>query len=215
MHGMSPETAFTARLAEHRAVAIMRAGDRARAAAAMRTAVEAGFRVVEFTVTTPDALGLIAEFAADRRLTVGAGTVLDPETAGAAVRAGARFLVSPVVDERVIACARAHGVAAVPGCFTPTEMWRAHTAGAAAQKLFPSPGDVAAYVRAVLGPMPFLTIVPTNGVHAGNAREVLAAGAAGVGFTTPLFEPAHVQSGDLAAIGERASALLTAVHAGG
>jgi 2-dehydro-3-deoxyphosphogluconate aldolase / (4S)-4-hydroxy-2-oxoglutarate aldolase len=209
---MSSETAFTAALAQHRAVAIMRATSRDHAAAAMWAAVEAGFRVLEFTVTTPDALGLIAEFARDGRLTVGAGTVMDPETAGAAVRAGARFLVSPVLDERVVACAHALGAAAVPGCFTPTELWRAHSAGAAAQKLFPSPGDVAAFVRAALGPMPFLHILPTNGVDAANAAAVLRAGAAGVGFTTPLFPPELVQSGDLAAIGARATTLLTAVR---
>ncbi|MCY1057204.1 bifunctional 4-hydroxy-2-oxoglutarate aldolase/2-dehydro-3-deoxy-phosphogluconate aldolase [Nannocystis sp. SCPEA4] len=209
---MSSETAFTAALAQHRAVAIMRASSRDHAAAAMWTAVEAGFRVVEFTVTTPGAMSLVAEFARDARLTVGVGTVMDPETAGEAVRAGARFLVSPVLDERVVACARALGVAAVPGCFTPTELWRAHAAGAAAQKLFPAPGDVAAFVRSVLGPLPFLTLVPTNGVDAANAAAVLQAGAVGVGFTTPLFAPTLVQSGDLAAIGERATALLAAVR---
>lgn len=209
---MSSETAFTAALAQHRAVAIMRAASRDHAAAAMWAAVEAGFRVVEFTVTTPGAMSLVAEFARDGRLTVGAGTVMDPETAGEAVRAGARFLVSPVLDERVVACARALGVAAVPGCFTPTELWRAHAAGAAAQKLFPAPGDVAAFVRSVLGPLPFLTLVPTNGVDAANAGAVLQAGAAAVGFTTPLFAPTLVQAGDLAAIGERATALLAAVR---
>lgn len=193
-------------------MAILRATDRDRAAAAMRAAVEAGFRVLEFTVTTPGAMEMIAEFSRDPRLTVGAGTVLDPETAGAAVRAGASFLVSPVLDERVVACARALGAAAVPGCSTPTEMWRAHQAGAAAQKLFPAPADVVAYVRSVLAPMPFLRIMPTNGVHAGNARGVLQAGAVGVGFTTPLFEPGHVAAGDLTSIGERALGLLAAIR---
>lgn len=209
---MSSETAFTAALAEHRAVAIMRATSRDHAAAAMWAAVEAGFRVVEFTATTPGVMSLIEEFSRDARLTVGAGTVLDPETAGEAVRAGARFLVSPVLDERVVACARALGVAAVPGCFSPTELWAAHRAGAAAQKLFPSPGDVAAYVRAVLGPLPCLTLVPTSGVDAANASAVLQAGAAGVGFTAPLFPADLVNSGDLAAIRERASTLLAAVR---
>ena len=71
---------------------------------------------------------------------------------------------------------------------------------------------MAAFVRAVLGPLPFLTIVPTNGVHAGNARAVLDAGAAAVGFTTPLFEPALVRAGDLTAIGERATQLLAAIR---
>ncbi|WP_096328923.1 bifunctional 4-hydroxy-2-oxoglutarate aldolase/2-dehydro-3-deoxy-phosphogluconate aldolase [Nannocystis exedens] len=209
---MSSETAFTAALAQHRAVAIMRATSRDRAAAAMWAAVEAGFRVLEFTMTTPDVLGLVAEFAADARLTVGAGTVMDLEAAEQAVRAGARFLVSPVLDERVVARARALGAAAVPGCFTPTELWRAHTAGAAAQKLFPSPGDVAAYVRVVRGPMPFLNLLPTNGVDAANAAAVLQAGAAGVGFTTPLFAPELMHAADFAAIGARATTLLAAVR---
>ncbi|WAS93806.1 bifunctional 4-hydroxy-2-oxoglutarate aldolase/2-dehydro-3-deoxy-phosphogluconate aldolase [Nannocystis punicea] len=209
---MSSETAFTAALAQHRAVAIMRATSRDHAAAAMWAAVEAGFRVLEFTMTTPGAASLIEEFARDARLTVGAGTVMDPESADEAVRAGARFLVSPVIDERVVARARALGAAAVPGCFSPTELWRAHAAGAAAQKLFPSPGDIAAFVRSVLGPMPFLNIVPTNGVDAANAAAVLQAGAVGVGFTTPLFSPALVQAGDLTAIGERAATLLAAVR---
>lgn len=212
---MSSETAFTAALAEHRAVAIMRATSRDAAAVAMRVAVEAGFRVVEFTANTPGAMSLIEEFSQDARLTVGAGTVLDADTAGAAVRAGARFLVSPVFDERIVACARALAVAAVPGCFSPTELWRAHTAGAAAQKLFPAPGEVVSFVRAVLGPMPFLTLVPTQGVDVGNAGAVLRAGAAGVGFTAPLFDPKLVQAGDLAAIGERAEALLAAVRSAG
>lgn len=199
-------------LAEHRAVAILRARDRARASAAMRAVVDAGFRVLEFTMTTPGVLELIEEFARDPRLVVGAGTVLRPEEAGAAVRAGARFLVSPVMDEGIIACARGLGVDAVPGCATPTEMWRAHRAGSAAQKLFPAPGDVAAFVRSVLGPLPDLRIVPTNGVHEGNAEEVLRAGAAGVGFTTPLFDPVELEGGELARIGARAGRLLGAVR---
>lgn len=202
---------FLTALAEHRAVAILRARDHAKASAAMRAAVDAGFRVLEFTMTTPGVLELIGEFARDPRLVVGAGTVLRPEDAGAAVRAGARFLVSPVMDEGIIACARGLGVDAVPGCATPTEMWRAHQAGAAAQKLFPAPGDVAAFVRSVLAPLPELRIVPTNGVHEGNVEDVLRAGAVGVGFTTPLFDPAELEGGVLAGIGARAERLLGAV----
>jgi 2-dehydro-3-deoxyphosphogluconate aldolase/(4S)-4-hydroxy-2-oxoglutarate aldolase len=126
----------------------------------------------------------------------------------------ARFLVSPVVDEAVIEAAAELGVASIPGCATPTEMLRAHRAGAPLVKLFPSPGNVTAWVRAVLGPLPALKIVPTNGVDATNAREVLAAGAHAVGFVGPLFDAAEVAAGRYDRVEERARALLAAVRSG-
>lgn len=207
---MTPES-FLDALYRHRAVAILRAQHTARAAAAMDAAVGAGFRVLEFTITTPGALDLIAEFSRRPDLVVGAGTVIDIAGVEAAVGAGAKFLVSPVYDKAVVSAARELDVPVLPGCFTPTEMLAAHRAGATCLKLFPSPGDIAGFVRSVLGPLPFLKIVPTNGVHAGNAAEVLAAGAAGVGFTTSLFDPSEVEARRLDRINERAHELLVAV----
>ncbi len=207
---MSPDQFLDAML-RHRAVAIFRGTHQGRAAAAMEAAVGAGFRLLEFTVNTPGAFELISEFSRRPGLVVGAGTVLDLESLEAAVGAGAKFLVSPVLDPHIIAAARELDVAILPGCHTPTELLQAHRAGAACQKLFPAPADIAGFVRAVLGPMPFLRIVPTNGVHGGNASDVLAAGAVGVGFTTALFDLTEVEHRQTEKIFERARVLLAGV----
>jgi Entner-Doudoroff aldolase len=199
-------------LGERRASAILRTPYGERAVPAMEAAARAGFRVLEFTLTIPRALDAIEAFAGRPGYVVGAGTVLTVEEARAAVGAGASFLVSPVVDEAVIEAAAELGVAAIPGCATPTELLHAHRAGAPLQKLFPAPGIGAAYVRAVLGPMPFLRIVPTHGVTAENAREWLAAGAHAIGFVAPLFAPEDIEAERYDRIEARGRALLAALR---
>jgi 2-dehydro-3-deoxyphosphogluconate aldolase/(4S)-4-hydroxy-2-oxoglutarate aldolase len=197
---MTPDS-FLDALYRHRAVAILRGQHTGRAAAAMEAAVGAGFRVLEFTLSTPGAFDLIAEFSRRPDLIVGAGTVLD--LAGLETAVGA--------DRQIVSAARELDVAVLPGCFTPTELLQAHKAGATCEKLFPAPGDIAGFVRSVLGPLPFLRIIPTNGVHLGNAAEVLASGAVGVGFTTSLFDPSEVEARRFDSINERAHALITAI----
>ena len=201
---------FISFLATHRASAILRTSVADAARPAMEAAVRGGFRIVEFTLTTPGALDLVGEFAMRKDLVVGAGTVLTPDEATAAVEAGARYLVSPVVDEAVIDRARSLGVAMMPGTHTPTEMLRAYRAGAQLQKLFPAPGIGPAFVKACLGPLPFLRIVPTSGVDETNVAAYLAAGAFGVGFVAPLFDPDDVAAGRYERIEQRARALLGA-----
>ncbi len=171
-----------------------------------------GFRIVEFTLTIPGALDLIGEFARRPELVVGAGTVLTADEARAAVKRGAQFLVSPVMEPEVVAAGLACGVAFIPGCQTPTEMLAAHRAGAPLQKLFPAPGIGPAYVRACLGPLPFLKIVPTHGVDATNARAWLDAGAWAVGFTHALFDADDLKAGRFDRIEESAAALLAAAR---
>jgi len=178
----------------------------------MEAALVGGFEVIEFTLTTPGALDLIGEFSRRPGIVVGAGTVLTDDDARLAVEAGARFLVSPVVDETVIDAAKTLGVAMMPGTHTPTEMLRAHRAGAQLQKLFPAPGIGAPYVKACLGPMPFLRIVPTSGVNETNAATYLQAGAFAVGFVAPLFDPHDVAAGRFDRIEQRARTLLEAVQ---
>lgn len=194
-----------------RASAILRTSDHDAARHAMNAAVRGGFRVVEFTLSIPDAFALIEEFSAREELIVGAGTVLSEDDAAEAVRSGARFLVSPLVDEAVIEKAAQLGVAAMPGCCTPTEMLRAHRAGAPLQKLFPEQGIGPAWVRQTLGPMPFLRIVPTAGVRLDNAADYLSAGSLAVGFVNSLFDPADIAAANWQAIEERAAAMLAAV----
>jgi Entner-Doudoroff aldolase len=203
---------FLAAFRDQRASAIVRTKTEDDARRAMEAAVRAGFRICEFTLTVPGALALVREFAARPELIVGAGTVLTIEDARAAVGAGARFLVSPVVDLAVIAEAARLGVAVMPGCSTPTEMLTAHRAGAQLQKLFPAPGTGPAWVAQTLGPMSFLRIVPTSGVTLENAAAYLRAGSVAVGFVNSLFDPADIAAGRFDAIEARARAMLEAVR---
>lgn len=208
---MTPEQ-FVEHLGTRRAVAILRTDDQERAARAMDAAVRGGFRILEFTLGCPGAYELVREFCArDEELVIGVGTVLEPEQAERAVEAGARFIVSPVVDERVIDAAHAAGVAAMPGAFTATEMQRARRAGAQLQKLFPAPGNGPAYARMLLGPLPELRLVPTSGVTADNAADWLAAGVYALGFVASLFDADTIRDGRYEDIESRARACLRAV----
>ena len=155
----------------------------------MDAAVAAGFQVVEFTLNTPGALELITEFSRNPKLIVGAGTVLSASHVQRAVEAGADFLVSPVADEDVIVAARRQQVTIMPGCATPTEMWLAFRAGAPIVKLFPAPAGGPTFLRSILAPLPFIRIVPTNGITAENAAAYIEAGAFAVGCSTCLFPP--------------------------
>ncbi len=206
---MTPDE-FVQRFEQARASAILRTRDTERARRAMQAAVEGGFRIVEFTLSVSNVFELIAEFAADGELIVGAGTVLTPEQARQAVDAGAQFLVSPVVDEAVIHQAAQLGVAAMPGCSTPTEMLRAHRAGAAAETV-PRPGH-----RTCLDPPdtrspPF----PEDRAHRRRGRTerggLPARGATAVGFVNTLFDPQDIEAGNWDAISQRAARMLAAV----
>jgi len=197
---------------EARAVAILRSNDHAIGRNAMAAAVRGGFRALEVTLSTPGAVEIIADFARDGRLLVGAGTVLTVEQARAAARAGARFLVSPVLDVEVVAEASRLGCVMIPGCATPTELWKAHRAGAPLQKLFPSPAGGPTWLRSVLAPMPFLRVIPTNGVEVGNASEWLAAGAFAVGCVRSVFSPDLLAAQAWEAIEARARSMLAAVR---
>lgn len=208
---MTPH-AFVERLGRERASAILRTNDQEKAALAMEAAIRGGFRVIEFTLSIPGVFDLVREFAQRADLVVGTGTVMDEIDARHSVAAGARFLVSPVVDEAVIAVAGELGVACMPGTHTPTEMLRAHRAGAQLCKLFPAPAGGPAWVRSVLAPLPYLKIVPTNGVDEHNAAEWLGAGAFAVGFVSPLFDAADIRSGNWDAIEARARRCLAAAR---
>ena len=208
---MTPEE-FVQQFKKDRASAILRTHDLSLARQAMNAAIRGGFRIVEFTLSIPNAFALIEEFAARSDLTVGAGTVLTVDDANRAVQAGARFLVSPVVDEAVIDQAAALGVAAMPGCCSPTELLRAHRAGAALQKLFPEQAAGPTWVRQILGPLPFLKIVPTAGVTRDNAADYLRAGAYAVGFVNSLFDPRDIAAENWPAIERRAGEMRQAVR---
>ena len=194
-----------ASIERERISAIIRTNDQVLAGEAMRAAVDGGFRIVEFTLTTPGALELIAEFSRKADLLVGAGTVLTPGQARKAAAAGARFLVSPICDPIIVAQAASLDVACIPGAYTPTEMETAHRLGADFVKVFPAPAGGVGFIEAVRAPLPHLRLFPTAGVTSENFVDFLNAGCAGVGFVKSLFEPSELAHGDFAAIRKRAT----------
>ena len=195
-------------LLETKISAIIRTDDHKVAEQAMQAAVDGGFRVVEFTLTTPGSLNLITQFRENDDLIVGAGTVMSPIIVQEAVEAGAQFLVSPVCNVDVIQEAVKLDVGSIPGTFTATEMENAHRAGADFVKLFPAPENVAEYIRFILAPLPYLKIFPTSGVNLDNMLDVLQAGAAGTGFVRPLFDPEMIRNKNYDGIRQRAEAIV-------
>ena len=208
----SDMSGFVEQFRKIKASAILRTDNQEKAALAMEAAIRGGFTVVEFTLTIPGAYELVEEFSKREGLIVGTGTVMDAKQAQLSVEAGARFLVSPVVDEDVIFAANELGVASMPGTHTPTEMLRAHRAGAQMCKLFPSPSGGPDWVRSVLGPMPYLNIVPPNGVDEHNAADWIKAGSFAVGFVAPLFVASDIAEQRWDAIEQRARRCIAAVQ---
>jgi len=188
--------------------AIIRTDDQMVAGQAMQAAVDGGFHLIEFTLTTPGAFNLIADFSKRPGLVVGAGTVLTIQAARQAATAGARFLVSPIFDPKIVAEAAALDLASLPGAYTPTEMETAHRFGADFIKVFPAPAGGMDFIHALRGPLPHLRLFPTAGITPGNFVEYLAAGCVGVGFVRSLFEPTDLAKRDFAAIRNRAAAIV-------
>jgi 2-dehydro-3-deoxyphosphogluconate aldolase/(4S)-4-hydroxy-2-oxoglutarate aldolase len=161
-----------------------------------------GIHAIEITMTVPNALGAIERLARDGGddVLVGVGSVLDEDTARRAAEAGARFVVSPVFDPLVLAEAHRQDVAALPGAFTPTEILRAHEAGAELVKVFPSDALGPAFIKGVLAPMPFLKLCPTGGVTPQNAGTWIRAGAAALGLGGALVDATLVATRQWGAI---------------
>ena len=200
-------------LAERGILAVVRASSANRAVAAGNALAEGSVTAIEVTFTVPDAALAIARLAADNSLLVGAGTVLTRDQAAAAVQAGARFLVSPHLDDDLLDAAEELGVPALPGVFTPTEVARAMRR-CSLVKLFPASLGGPALLDALRGPFPDLAAIPTGGVDSANLGDWLAAGAIAVGAGSDLCPPGAVEAEDADALrthAERyAAALATA-----
>lgn len=176
---------------------------------------EGGVPVLEITMTVPGAVDVIAEVA--RRygddVIVGAGTVLDPETARACILAGARFVVGPSLNLDAIATCRRYGVVVVPGALTPTEVVAAWQAGADAVKVFPcSALGGANYLKALKAPLPQIDLLPTGGVSQATAADFLRAGAWALGVGADLVDLKAIRSGNAHAVTEAARAYVSIVR---
>ncbi|MGB9592602.1 MAG: bifunctional 4-hydroxy-2-oxoglutarate aldolase/2-dehydro-3-deoxy-phosphogluconate aldolase [Anaerolineae bacterium] len=177
--------------------------------------LEGGIDVIEFTMTTPGALDILETATAKfgERVILGAGTVLDAESARAAVLAGARFVVSPNLNPRTVELCHRYGVVAVPGVLTPTEIVAAMEAGADLIKVFPASLGGPEYIKAVRAPLPQAPLVPTGGVEVSNAGDYIRAGAVAVAIGGSLVNKKWVAAGDFAKMTETARRLMETVQA--
>ena len=176
--------------------------------------VEGGVDILEVTYTVPNATEVIREVIqslGDRAL-VGAGTVLDPTTAEEAIRAGARFVVSPCINREVIRLCRRGNVAVMPGAFTPTEVVMAWESGADVVKIFPSDSVGPAHLKALRAPLPHIPMMPTGGVSLENAADFIRAGACALGVGGSLVKKSAVERGDLQTITQLAKQFVEAVR---
>ena len=175
-----------------------------------------GVRVIEVTMTTPGALDVVREATLKYggEVLFGAGTVLDPETARAAILAGAGFVVAPTLSLPVVALCNRYGIPVIPGCYTPTEMLTAWEAGADMIKLFPADVGGPSLVKAILAPLPQLQIIPVGGVNLDTAAEFIRQGAAALGVGSSLINQKLLDAGDLSELTRRAAAFVAQVREG-
>jgi 2-dehydro-3-deoxyphosphogluconate aldolase/(4S)-4-hydroxy-2-oxoglutarate aldolase len=196
-------------------IPVIRAPSADDALAAVDALLAGGLDIVELTMTVPSALKVIEKVVerCGQAAVVGAGTVLDAETARACMLAGAQFVVAPSLDVPTIRVCRTHGVPVIPGALTPTEIVRAWRAGADMVKVFPcSAMGGASYIKALRAPLPQIELVPTGGVTAATVGDFIAAGAAAVGAGADLVDIARLRRGDHAGVTENARTYVAAVQ---
>ena len=160
---------------------------------------DGGIDVIEVTFTVPGVLDIIAAVKRELgdRILLGAGTVLDTESARAAILAGAEFIVTPTVNPDVIRLCNRYSKVIMPGGFTPTEILTAWEAGADIVKVFPADVGGPSFLKAVHGPMPHIRLLPTGGVDLDTLPAFVKAGACAVGLGSALVEKQAVESGDM------------------
>ena len=189
-------------------VAIIRASNGDRLLEVAEALEAGGIDVIEVTFTVPgvlDIIKLLRDKVGDRVL-LGAGTVLDPESARAAILAGAEFIVTPTVNPEVIQLCQRYGKVVMAGAFTPTEILTAWEAGADIVKVFPAEIGGPNYLKAVHGPLPQVRLLPTGGVNLETLPSFVKAGACAVGLGSALVEKAALEKGNMERIQELAEA---------
>lgn len=173
-------------------VAVIRAKDEKQGMALSKAVYQGGIRAIEVTMTVPGAVGILEKLSSMEGPILGAGTVLDGETARTCILAGAKFIVSPALSESVISTCNRYGVPCMPGIGTVTELLRAMELGAEVVKAFPGEVLGPSFIKAVRGPVPHAKIMPTGGVSEDNLDKWFAAGAFAVGMGGALTSPGGV-----------------------
>ncbi|HPC37208.1 MAG TPA: bifunctional 4-hydroxy-2-oxoglutarate aldolase/2-dehydro-3-deoxy-phosphogluconate aldolase, partial [Candidatus Marinimicrobia bacterium] len=197
---------ITAKLIESGLVAVIRLDSGEKLPGIISALRQGGINALEITMTTPGALEIIKNFAAQTGtdFLIGAGSVLDAETARLAILNGAQFIVGPIFNPEVIRMCHRYDKPAIPGAFTPTEILTAWEQGADLVKVFPTTALGPSYIKDILGPLPQVKLLPTGGVTLENAAEFIRSGACCLGVGTALLNKKMIAADDWQALAKHA-----------
>jgi len=210
---MRQKSEVSARLLEPGLIAVIRTSKSEDVLPICEALLEGGIHALEVTLTVPNALKAIAT-ARDRfgaKVVLGAGTVINAQMCRDAIAAGAEFIVSPIMRPEIVTSAHAMDRPVMLGAYTPTEAQAAHEAGADFIKIFPADRLGAAYIKALLAPLPHLRIVPTGGVDLETAPEFIRAGCVALGVGSSLLKPELIRNGDWKDLSRLAKAYIDVV----
>jgi 2-dehydro-3-deoxyphosphogluconate aldolase/(4S)-4-hydroxy-2-oxoglutarate aldolase len=195
-------------------VPVLRAESEEQALALADAIAAGGVTTMEVTMTVPGAIRVMRKLTEARPdLLIGAGTVLDPETARMCILEGAQYVVSPALNLQTIEMCHRYGIAVLPGALTPTEVITAWQAGADVVKVFPASAmGGAKYLKGLKAPLPQVELIPTGGVSLATAKEFLEAGAFALGVGADLVDPKMIAKGTPEVITENAAKYLALVR---
>ncbi len=202
------------RIYENKLVAIIRGVPPHKVIDVAKALHQGGIKTLEITVDTPNVLQVIEQIREEfeDELIVGAGTVLDAETARAAIMAGSQFIFSPTVDIDTIKLTKRYGVVSIPGAMTPTEILTAYENGGDIIKVFPATVLGPTYIKDIKGPLPHIPIMPTGGVNLENISDYFQVGAVAAGLGSALVKKQSSYSQeDLAALTEKAKQFISQI----
>ncbi|MFD2749543.1 bifunctional 4-hydroxy-2-oxoglutarate aldolase/2-dehydro-3-deoxy-phosphogluconate aldolase [Virgibacillus siamensis] len=203
------------KISDHKLVAVVRGANPEDVMPIAEALFDGGIRIMEITMDTPQVESVIRELnkAFDGEMVVGAGTVLDPESAQTAIMAGAKFIFSPTVNTETIKMTKRYGVVSIPGALTPTEILTAYEHGADLIKVFPASVMGPGYLKDVHGPMPHVPLMPTGGVNVSNVREYFEKGAVAAGLGSALVRTdSPLTNDDLQAMTANAKQFIDAIE---
>ena len=198
---------------ERKVVAVLRVKEAEKLQSVIEAIYAGGISAAEITMTVPNAIKLIERMSENLsgNILIGVGSVLNHKTAEEAIKAGAKYVVSPILKKEIIEIAHKHNVPAMPGCFTPTEIQSAFEYGADIIKVFPADLVGMDFFKAILAPMPHLKLMPTGGVTLTNAGEWLKAGACAVGIGSALLDKKSIWDNNYSKLTDNAKTIMKSI----
>jgi 2-dehydro-3-deoxyphosphogluconate aldolase/(4S)-4-hydroxy-2-oxoglutarate aldolase len=199
---------------KRKAVAVLRVKEEDKLKKVIQAIADGGVSVAEITMTVPNAIKLIEKMSQElsENIIIGVGSVLSKEVAEDAIKAGAKYVVSPILKKEIIEMAQKYYVPVMPGCFTPTEIYSAFEMGADIAKVFPADVVGMPFFKAILAPMPHLKLMPTGGVSLTNAGDWLKVGACAVGIGSALLDAKAIKEENYLKLTENANIIMKSIN---